>query len=75
MRWTRGLRRGLPGRCAFAADPYAAPNVEALKGGGFRLRVGNWRVLYDLRDDLLVVLVARVAHRREVYRRGRGKGA
>jgi mRNA interferase RelE/StbE len=58
-----------------AADPYAAPNVKALKGGGFRLRVGDWRVLYDLRDDLLVVLVARVAHRREVYRRGRGKGA
>jgi mRNA interferase RelE/StbE len=51
------------------------PNVKALEGGGFRLRVGDWRVLYDLRDDLLVVLVARVAHRRQVYRRSRGKGA
>jgi mRNA interferase RelE/StbE len=58
-----------------ATNPYAAPNVKTLKGGGFRLRVGDWRVLYDLRDDLLVVLVARVAHRREVYRRGRRKGA
>jgi mRNA interferase RelE/StbE len=61
-----------------AADPYATPNVKARKGGGFRLRVGDWRVLYDLRDDLLVVLVARVArvaHRREAYRRGRRTGA
>jgi mRNA-degrading endonuclease RelE of RelBE toxin-antitoxin system len=31
--------------------------------------------LYDLRDDLLVVLVAQVAHRREVYRHGSRKGA
>ena len=58
-----------------AANPYAAPNVKALKGRGFRLRVGDGRVLDDLRDDLLVVLVARVAHRREVYRRGPRKGA
>ena len=58
-----------------AANPHAAPSVKALKGGGFRLRVGDWRVLYALRDDLLVVLVARVAHRREVYRRGSRKGA
>jgi mRNA interferase RelE/StbE len=67
-RIARALRR-------VAADPYAAPKVKALKGGGFRLPVGDYRVLYELRDDLLVVLVARVAHRREVYRRGRREGA
>jgi len=42
--------------------------VKALQGGGYRLRVGDWRVIYDLRDDVLVVLVVRVAHRREAYR-------
>ena len=50
-----------------ATNPYAAPNVKTLKGGGFRLRVGDWRVLYDLRDDLLVVLRhGRVAGERQV---------
>jgi mRNA interferase RelE/StbE len=35
----------------------------------WRLRVGAWRVVYEIRDDVLIVLVLRVAHRREVYRR------
>lgn len=51
-----------------ARDPYASPSVKALHGGGYRLRVGDWRVIYTLRDDALVVLVLRVGHQREVYR-------
>lgn len=50
-----------------ARDPYSSPNVKALRGGGYRLRVGDWRVIYTLQDDVLVVLVLRVAHRREAY--------
>lgn len=34
----------------------------------YRLRHGNYRVLYSLNDDDAVVLVVRIAHRREVYR-------
>ena len=44
----------------------------ALKGdlrGLRRLRVGDHRVVYEVRDDELVVLVVRIAHRRDVYRR------
>ena len=52
-----------------ADDPQSAPNVKALRGGGYRLRVGDWRVLYHLLGDALVVLVIAVAHPREVYRR------
>jgi mRNA interferase RelE/StbE len=51
-----------------AADPYWAPNVKALAGGGHRLRVGEWRILYELKDAELVVLVVEIGHRREVYR-------
>ncbi|MGH6969655.1 MAG: type II toxin-antitoxin system RelE family toxin [Stellaceae bacterium] len=50
-------------------DPYATRNVKALKGGGYRLRVGDYRVLYELKNDILVILVVRIANRREVYRR------
>lgn len=42
-----------------------------LKGGlrGLRrVRVGNYRIVYEVLDDELVVLVIRVAHRRESYR-------
>ena len=44
----------------------------ALKGdlrGLRRLRVGDYRILYEIRNDELVVLVIRVAHRRDAYRR------
>jgi mRNA interferase RelE/StbE len=32
------------------------------------VRVGDWRIIYQIRDAELVVLVIDVAHRREVYR-------
>ncbi len=44
---------------------------SVLKGGlrGLRrVRVGRYRVLYEVLDDALVVLVVRVSHRREAYR-------
>ena len=45
---------------------------EPLKGGRaglWRYRVGDYRIICDLRDDILVVLALAVGHRREVYRR------
>jgi len=35
----------------------------------WRIRIGDYRVVYDVLDKKLVVLVVRVAHRREAYRR------
>ncbi len=52
-----------------ADNPRTAPNVKALQGQpGYRLRVGDWRVVYTLQDDVLTVLVVRIAHRREAFR-------
>lgn len=34
----------------------------------WRIRAGDYRVIYEVEDDLLVVTVVRAAHRREVYR-------
>ncbi|MBF0429081.1 MAG: type II toxin-antitoxin system RelE/ParE family toxin [Magnetococcales bacterium] len=51
-----------------ATNPLTAPNVKSLTGGGYRLRVGDYRVLYTLKNEILVVLVVKIGHRREVYR-------
>jgi mRNA interferase RelE/StbE len=32
------------------------------------VRIGDYRVIYDIEDDELIILVLRVGHRREVYR-------
>lgn len=37
------------------------------ESSAWRIRVGDYRVLYEVVDGLLVVTVVRVAHRREVY--------
>ncbi len=34
----------------------------------WRIRIGNYRVMYEIHDDQLIVLVLRVAHRKDVYR-------
>ncbi|MGJ9425951.1 type II toxin-antitoxin system RelE/ParE family toxin [Nesterenkonia halotolerans] len=46
------------------------PGYIQLSGGAgeCRIRVGQYRVVYDIEDDELVVLVLRVGHRREIYR-------
>ena len=35
----------------------------------YRIRAGNYRVIYQIRDEVLVVLVVKIGHRREVYSR------
>jgi mRNA interferase RelE/StbE len=34
----------------------------------WRIRIGNYRVVYEIHDARLVILVLRVAHRKDVYR-------
>jgi mRNA interferase RelE/StbE len=45
------------------------PGCEKLSGHElYRLRQGNYRILYTLHDADLIVVVIKVGHRREVYR-------
>lgn len=47
------------------------PGVEAIKGheGTFRVRAGDWRIVYKVCDGRLIVEIIAVGHRREIYRR------
>lgn len=52
-----------------ARDPFAAPNVKKLtEHPGYRLRIGQWRVVFLLDRNRIVIQVVRIAHRREAYR-------
>ena len=43
--------------------------VEKLSGQElFRIRQGVYRILYEIRDDELIVVVVKIGHRRDVYR-------
>jgi len=54
---------------ALAQDPRAPNNnVKKLTGiEGYRLRIGDWRVVYTLKHEILTVIVIKVGHRREIY--------
>lgn len=56
---------------ALGDDPYREDaDIKKLAGpsGLYRLRVGNYRVAYQVNDGELVVLVIKVGNRRDVYR-------
>lgn len=51
------------------AENPRGPGCEKLSGQDrYRVRQGVYRIIYEIRDDVLVVTVVRVGHRREVYR-------
>lgn len=54
---------------ALANDP-RRPGTRKLAGSEslYRLRVGDYRVVYEIEDERLIVVVVKVGHRREVYR-------
>ncbi len=50
-------------------DPWSARKAKKLTDHpGFRLRVGDWRVVYVLIEDRLIVQVVRIARREKAYR-------
>ena len=51
------------------ADTPRPAGVKKLAGevGLWRIRLGDYRVLYKIQDDRLLVLVVRVGHRKDIY--------
>lgn len=63
-------RRTVQAAIELLAEQPRPPAAKMLvnAGGAWRVRVGDFRVVYDIEEGRLVVLVLAVAHRREVYR-------
>lgn len=63
-------RRTVQAAIELLAEEPRPPAARMLvnSGGAWRVRVGDYRVVYDIEDGRLVILVLAVAHRREVYR-------
>jgi mRNA interferase RelE/StbE len=51
-----------------AGDP-RPPGIKKLKGReGWRLRIGDYRVIYEIDDTQKIIIVLHVGHRRDIYR-------
>lgn len=53
-----------------ASNPFPVSKYKKLKGtvNSYRLRVGNYRILYEVEKHLKIITVYRVRHRKDVYK-------
>ena len=62
------VRRRVQGAIALLAQDPRPPGARALQGRpGLRVRVGDYRIIYTVKDDVLLVVVVRLGHRCDVY--------
>lgn len=63
-------RDRIRGAIALLSHNPRPPGAKALRGrDGLRVRVGNYRMIYTVQDDVLLVVVVTLGHRRDVYDR------
>ena len=62
------LRRLRPKLERLREDPRPHGSIKLTADGGYRIRVGDYRIRYRVADSTRVVFVYRIKHRREVYR-------
>lgn len=70
-RLSSAMRERITSAILALCDEPRPPGVRKLKGRGeegWRIRVGDYRLLYRIDDELHQVTIYRVGHRREVYR-------
>lgn len=64
------IRRRIRGAITLLAEDPRPPAARPLRGRpAFRVRVGDYRVIYTIADDVLLVVVVTVGHRQDVYER------
>ena len=73
VRGLRGIahadRERVQAAIALLAQDPRPPNARRLTGRpGYRVRVGDYRILYTVDDGVLLIVVVTLGHRREVYR-------
>ena len=64
------IRRRIQAAIDLLASNPRPPAATQLVGGAgeWRVRTGDYRIVYEIHHDKLIVLVLRVGHRRDIYR-------
>ena len=61
-------RPRIQGAIALLGEDPRPPGAKALQGrDGLRVRVGYYRIIYTVQDDVLLVVVVTLGHRKDVY--------
>lgn len=62
-------RKRIQGAIALLGQDPRPPGATSLRGrDGMRVRIGDYRIIYTVQDDVLLVVVVTLGHRKEIYR-------
>jgi len=50
-------------------NPYHSDVTKIIGNSYFRLRIGDYRVIFDIQNDMLRMLILNVGHRKNVYKK------
>jgi mRNA interferase RelE/StbE len=52
------------------AENVPNPNTTKMKGNNpfHKIRVGDYRIIYEIQDDVLLILIIKIGHRKDIYR-------
>jgi mRNA interferase RelE/StbE len=63
-------RGRIQGAIALLGEDPRPPGAKTLQGrDGLRVRVGKYRIIYTVRDDVLLIVIVTLGHRKDVYDR------
>jgi len=52
------------------AEKLPSPDITKMKGNNpfHKVRVGNYRIIYEIQDYVLLILIVKIGHRKDIYR-------
>jgi len=52
------------------AEKLPNSDITKMKGNNpfHKVRVGNYRIIYEIQDDVLLILIVKIGHRKDIYR-------
>ena len=52
------------------AESLPDPNTTKLKGNNpfHKVRIGDYRIIYEIQEDVLLILIVKIGHRKDIYR-------
>lgn len=46
------------------------PDITKMKGNNpfYKVRIGDYRIVYEIQDEVLLILIIKIGHRKDIYR-------
>jgi mRNA interferase RelE/StbE len=53
---------------SLSLNPRPQDAIKLTNREDYRIRVGNYRIIYSINDTILIIIIIKIGHRKEIYR-------